>query len=86
MKKEIKQIEKIFQKTYPNLKFSERFKRYAVHRFLKELPIELVSFAMREACEKMKTPEEASKYFCGICWNMIKSENQNIEIKQKDTK
>ena len=83
MEKQIRQIEKVMQKKYSTLKFSDRFKQYSIKRFLQELPIELVTYAMREFCEKMKTPEEVAKYFCGICWNMIKSDNQNVErIKQ----
>lgn len=70
--KKIDEIEEIFCKEFKKL-FSERF-RASVRGFLQSLPFSDVEMAIWKSCSRKKggDPEGALKYFCGICWNMIK--------------
>ena len=43
----------------------------SVRQFLEKLAFSDVEFAMTKACQT-KTINHAFKYFCGICWRMIK--------------
>lgn len=52
---------------------TDKFNRTSTKRFLSLLPLEKVKDAMFIACtKKSEDPEEALRYFCGICWNWIK--------------
>jgi len=68
---DINTVEVLFNNIFNDSCFSNKF-RISVKTFLKELDIEVVSDAMEKACNKMRYPEKALAYFCGICWNNIK--------------
>lgn len=61
--------------------FMERFADDSIHKdrivsirmFLERLNVFAVREAMEIACAKKYSPVPAFKYFCGICWNKIKS-------------
>lgn len=74
---EILEIESIFQLTFPKRRFSDNFKFISTKRFLEKLPLETLKDSMNYACARIKKPEDAIRYFCGICWKKIKSVNIN---------
>ena len=61
--------------------FMERFSEDSIHRdrmvsirmFLERLNVFSVREAMEIACARKYSTSPAFKYFCGVCWNKIKS-------------
>lgn len=51
--------------------FTDRF-RISVKHFLEKLPLDRVIFAAERAYAKVHAPDPRIKYFCGICWKLIK--------------
>jgi 5-methylcytosine-specific restriction endonuclease McrA len=72
--KNINIVEEVFKETFNSHQFTETFK-ISIERFLKDLPLSEVVNAMRIASARFDEPAHATKYFCGICWNMIKGES-----------
>jgi hypothetical protein len=54
--------------------FTDRF-RLSVKHFLEKLPLDRVTFAAERAYQKVRAPDPRLKYFCGICWKLIKEGN-----------
>jgi hypothetical protein len=48
----------------------------SVKRFLELLDVSECLSAMESACAKKCSAEPAFKYFCGICWNIIKGKGR----------
>lgn len=72
--KQINLIEEIFTDYFEGYYFKPKFCE-SVRIFIQKLPIDEVEMAMRTACQRIKNREAAAKYFCGICWNIIKGKN-----------
>lgn len=70
--RDIAKIEEVFNETFPDRGFTQKFKSSIKFQFLPELDSELLVEHMEIACFKVNNPEEAVKYFCGINWNVIK--------------
>ena len=51
--------------------FTDRF-RLSVKHFLSKLPIDKVTYAAERAFNKPRSVDDRMKYFCGVCWSMIK--------------
>tara|TARA_R110002074_G_scaffold392513_2_gene578102 strand:- start:3753 stop:4295 length:543 start_codon:yes stop_codon:yes gene_type:complete len=68
----IREIEKIFKSYFSEYSFSKSFKE-SVRRFLTHLPMPEVKEAMHKACSRIDDQHDAIKYFCGICWKLIKA-------------
>jgi hypothetical protein len=65
-------IEAAFQEVYPRREFGAPFKQ-SVRTFLKSLDQYTLADYMHRACAKQPNNYyDATKYFCGICWNVIK--------------
>jgi hypothetical protein len=71
--KDVKEIEKAFQECFENRSFTDVFINGTIKRFIKELPLHEIIESMRIAISKQSDPDKCVKYFCGICWNKIKS-------------
>jgi len=71
---EMADVEDLFISFYENYSFSDSF-RASVRRFLGKLPLIVVLDAMEIACYRGLAPEQALKYFCGICWRRIRGED-----------
>lgn len=67
----IDMVEEVFQQYYETSGFKDRF-RESVRIFLQHLTVYEVMDAMNRACSKVNGRENSIKYFCGICWNVIK--------------
>lgn len=72
----IDMVEQTFM-SYFEFQFKDRF-RESVRTFLKYMTVYEVMDAMNRACSRINRHEDAIKYFCGICWKIIK-EKKNVE-------
>lgn len=70
--KNIERVNTIFNDWFADQGLTDKFKRTTVKLFLKKLPHNKVFDAMDIACSKIHKPDQAIKYFCGICWTIIK--------------
>lgn len=70
--RDIKHIENIFNSFFNEYHFTVHFKE-SIRMFLKLLPLDEIIDAAYIAFEKKDDPNDAIKYFCGICWNKIRS-------------
>lgn len=65
-------INVMFNKYFEGRELTELFLNKSVRGFLKQLPLSEVLEAMRLAGERINDPNEAVRYFCGICWKKIR--------------
>lgn len=64
-------VEAVFIYYFEESGFTERF-RQSVREFLKSFSQYELADYMHKACAKGRDKEACIKYFCGICWNVIK--------------
>lgn len=69
----INEVEEVFTSKF-NLYFALRF-RESVRRFLCDMTVCELMEAMNKACSRINKPDDAAKYFCRICWTIIKERN-----------
>lgn len=69
---QINAIEEAFQGVFPDKTFTAAFRESIRHNFLYQIPHTDLCSYMTRACGKCRGPEDAIKYFCGICWHVIK--------------
>jgi len=67
----IEGVEGLFT-TYTGMYFSDKFRESIRINFVEKLSVDQLEGAISRACMKCDSPEAASKYFCGICWNIIR--------------
>jgi 5-methylcytosine-specific restriction endonuclease McrA len=73
---DVNEIEFEFQEYFPDKHFSGLFIQQTIKQFLKLLPVDTLIENMDTACLKRNdSPDDALRYFCGICWNQIKGRN-----------
>lgn len=91
--KEVLQVVKIFEFYFPKKTLSSQFINVSLKPFIQKINGFEVAAAMEKACRKFQNerrknlgggcfiePEEAAlKYFCGICWNIIKRKGKPDE-------
>jgi hypothetical protein len=65
-------VEKVFKNTHKNWCFTDKFK-LSIRMFIEKIGIEETVNSMRKAVSRCSDPDDALSYFCGICWNKIKS-------------
>jgi hypothetical protein len=70
---EVEQIASIYSQYFSEYELGDRFKNTSVKLFLSKLGYDEVRKAMEQACGKISGSSQAIKYFCGICWNIIKN-------------
>lgn len=79
LEKDIERINDIYREQYEGWCFSGQFKNISVKTFLRKLPYHEVQEAMYIAINKFpKNHTQVIKYFCGICWRKIKSNEQKV--------
>ena len=69
---DINKVEKVFQTYFEDRQFTDYFRK-SVKMFLEVMDLYKVMDAMDMACLRKDESQEALKYFCGICWNIIKN-------------
>lgn len=66
-------VQSVFQRYFPTRAFTTQFIDSIKVNFAPAMGKDQLLFAMTKACVKIQNdPSAATKYFCGICWNMIK--------------
>jgi len=71
---DIEDINKIYSKAYPGFEFSESFKIGSLKQFLSYLTKEEIIEALNISISRLgDDSDRVIKYFCGVCWNKIKS-------------
>lgn len=66
----IDDLEAIFIDGYPGYCFDRQFRESIRHNFMTHLDSEELINAMFKACSQGRPPQDATKYFCGICWRI----------------
>lgn len=78
IKKEMDEVNAVFESYYPGYELNEKFRKISLNRFFQSLPkIEIIE-AMELACFRFqgdKNRENVIRYFCGICWRKIRGKN-----------
>jgi hypothetical protein len=69
--KSIDEVEEAFKEYFSGYGFSPKF-RQSVRSFLKSIPTHEAVDYMHMACSRIRRMDDATKYFCGICWKRIK--------------
>ena len=70
--RDINKIEKIYTSYFEKYGFSHSFKESIRTNFLPNLDVETLCENMHISGSKIEDSSKSIKYFCGICWNMIK--------------
>ena len=70
----VRNVEGVFQDYWEWYNFSENFRKSVAH-FVDAIGPNAAVEAMKNACERMKDPEDATRYFCGICWERWRYSN-----------
>lgn len=73
-KRDIKKINDIYSSYFDEYILNKRFQNGSLRKFLDKLIITDVEDAMHKACSFINDPDDSIKYFCGICWNMIRGD------------
>lgn len=74
---DIKKINSVYEKAYQGWSFSESFKVGSLKKFLTLLPKEEIIEALNIAIDRfVDDSDRVIPYFCGICWNKIKSKSE----------
>jgi hypothetical protein len=73
--KQINEVEEAFQVHFDGYSFTPKF-RESVRLFISKLPAHVVVNYMHLACTRVPRKDDATKYFCGICWKTIKGEQR----------
>lgn len=68
----IGEIEAVFQEAYPDREFTQPFRESIRHNFIPRLNKDQLMMAIYKAVAKCSAPRPAIKYFCGVCWGIIK--------------
>ncbi|MCK9350869.1 MAG: HNH endonuclease [Clostridiales bacterium] len=75
--KDVADISAIFSETFTDKDLSQKFKKVSLKKFLELLPKHEVEDAMEIATSvRPDDPENAVKYFCGVCWKKIKANGE----------
>jgi len=77
IRQDIQLIDDTFQRHFPDRETTKSFKHSSIRKFIEKLGFIEVNNAMEAACSKMIDSGQALKYFCGICWTIIKRKNNN---------
>ena len=77
LKKDSSEIAREFRKIFPDYELTNTFKTVSIRTFLQKLPKHEVLDALYKAAAKFpRSPDTATQYFCGICWNIIKGKGR----------
>jgi hypothetical protein len=72
LEQDIIKIDDVYHEYFDMWRLSDHFKNVSLRMFLKKIDVFRVKEAMIKACNVTEDSEKAIKYFCGICWKIIK--------------
>jgi len=70
---EIEIIDGMYSFYFKEFCLSDKFKNGSVRNFIEKIGYDETFKSMTTACTKIHDSDKAIKYFCGICWNIIKN-------------
>lgn len=71
-----REVAAIFKSGYPGYKLSDRFIKVSLLRFIRLLPSANIKDYMQQAISYIPDDSDrAVSYFCGICWKVIRGNN-----------
>lgn len=73
--KSIDAVQDVFGTYFEGFSFTPKF-RESVRVFIQKMPIDEVEQAMHTACSRIRRRDDSIKYFCGICWKLIRGEKR----------
>ncbi len=68
----VKSVESLFTEAYPSLEFTPSFQNSIATNFVDVLEYDDLIMAISKAIDKTDDPQNTIKYFCGICWRIIR--------------
>jgi len=72
-KKDMDEIDTIYQDAYPDWSFSEPFRNTSLKKFLSLLPKEEIIASLYLSISRFPYDKDrVIRYFCGVCWHKIK--------------
>ena len=74
--RDIDRVEAVFSSYFDDLVFKDQFRESIRRQFLPELTMDQLEKAMHLAGARIHKPERAIKYFCGVCWRMIRVDEE----------
>jgi hypothetical protein len=75
----VDRVEDAFRAHFTSHTFDESFRSSIKQNFINSLPEDRLVYAMDKAASKCNTVYSTTKYFCGICWSMIRGEKRAFE-------
>lgn len=73
---DINKIENVFSSYYEGYSFADIFRNSIRKNFLNKIQCQELCDHMHTACNKANNRNSSIKYFCGICWNVIKGKGE----------
>ncbi len=85
VKKDMDSVDEVYSEAFPGWILSESFRLGSLKKFLEKLQVGEVKQAMEIAVARIPNDKDkAIPYFCGICWNKIRSlSDPNYETKRE---
>ncbi len=85
VQKDMNAVDAVYREAYPGWQLSDLFRLGTLKQFINKLPLPEIVSAMEIAVSRVpQDKDRVIKYFCGICWNKIKSlTDPNHEIKRE---
>lgn len=85
---QLNEVSSVYSIYYPQYELSNSFKQTTVKRFLKDLSIIDLKDYMHQSCNKFsggsdKDRDNAIRYFCGICWGVLKNDGRQTKKNRK---
>lgn len=69
----VDRVEQVFKRHFPTRQFTASFRDSVRVNFVEKLAEDRLLLAITKACTRREdSASEATKYFCGVCWNMIR--------------
>ncbi len=68
------EISEEYTNWFPEFQLTQRFIDGSVKMFIEKIGYLNVKESMSKACARVEDEQQAIKYFCGICWNIIKGD------------
>lgn len=75
IKSQVDEVSGMYSFHFPEWRLSDKF-RVQVKNFIDKLGVDECVDSMERACARIHDEQKVIKYFCGICWNKIR-ENEN---------
>ena len=76
MNRDVKRIESAFTTHFPDRVFTDSFRSSIKTNFIPHFDVDELEGFMHRACAKTGEPTPATKFFCGLCWKIIRDRSR----------